>query len=202
MTQITAIKETKRGRFALFGPEGFLFSVDDETLALNDLRTGDNLSDERLLSLREQSDLNAARETALRYLAHRAHGEAELVEKLCRRYDDETARAVAARLRDAGLLDDAAFAQSKAESLASRGKSRQDIRMRLLALGIGRPQADMAVAALDFDEAEAALALIRKQYAHKLQAGERQKVMAALSRRGFAHGTIVKAMDAAGEGEP
>ena len=44
--QITALKETKRGRMAVFFDGEFDFSVDDETLLRHDLKVGKRL-DER-----------------------------------------------------------------------------------------------------------------------------------------------------------
>ena len=57
--------------------------------------------------------------------------------------------------------------------------------------GIDRATADEAVAALPDDEAEQALLLIEKSYRSKMDDREsRQKVMAALARRGFGYGTV------------
>ncbi len=199
MIAITSIRPTRRGRYALFGEEGFLFSVDAETLAAADLHEGSRLGEGELSCLREASDTRRAAAAALRYLSLRAYGEEELYQKLLLRTDEHSAAAAVAKMREMGLLDDAAFAAAKAKGMAERGKSPAQIRRTLYALGIEAELADAAVEALDIDGAGAALAVLRKSYAGKLRAGERDKVMAALARRGFSHRDIKRAVEAAAQ---
>ena len=52
--QITALKETKRGRMAVFFDGEFDFSVDDETLLRHDLKVGKRLDERAYEQLREQ----------------------------------------------------------------------------------------------------------------------------------------------------
>lgn len=51
--QITALKETKRGRMAVFFDGEFDFSVDDETLLRHDLKVGKRLDERPMEQLRE-----------------------------------------------------------------------------------------------------------------------------------------------------
>lgn len=197
MTKITAIKETKRGRFALFSEEEFLFSVDGETLAKSGLSVGDTLAPTELEDLRAQSDTRKAKDQALRYLAQRLHGEQELYKKLCLRYDENSSAAAVALMRELALVNDAEFAAEKARSMARRGKSPLEIKAKLASLGLDRELAEEAVAALGIDEAAAAQALVQKQYMTKLQNGQRENVMAALARRGFSHRDIITAVQLA-----
>jgi regulatory protein len=192
--RITEIKETRRGRFALFGPEGFLFSLDAETLAQNEINEGSSLRDEELLLLKAQSDTRKAKDQALRYLALRAYGERELYEKLLLKYDGHSAAAAVAAMCGLGLLCDEEFAREKAMGMAGRGKSPRAILQKLTALGIAPLCAKGAVDALEIDGEEAAMGVIYKVYSGALCRGERQKVMAALARRGFSHGEIVCAV--------
>ena len=199
MATIERIGETKQGRFALFTEEGFLFSVDAETLLRYDLQEGSSLNDEELSSLKEQSDTRKAKDKALRLLSRRSHGAKELQEKLSRHFDEDTAFAAVAHLMDLGLLDDAEFAAQRAEALAEKGKSGFDICHRLVAQGIDRELALQTAEALGLDEAQMALELVRRQYGQQLKKGRRQSVMAALARRGFSHGDIQYAVQAAEE---
>lgn len=194
MTKITRINETKRGRFALFTEDEFLFSVDGETLALQNLCEGRELDDGELAAVREQSDLRKAKDQALRYLSLRAYAEKELYGKLCLKYDPHTAAAAIAAMVDLDLLDDAAYALEKARGMAQRGKSTMEIRRKLAMAGIQDDVAAEALAESDVDEDANALALVRKMYMEKLRRGEWQKVMAALARRGYAHTVAKKAV--------
>ncbi|MDL2252823.1 RecX family transcriptional regulator [Ruminococcaceae bacterium OttesenSCG-928-I18] len=197
MRKITAIQKTKQGRFSLFTEEGFLFSVDGETLHKHGILEGSSFSEEELSCLKEDSDTRKAKDKAMRLLARRAHGTRELREKLCLHFDADTADAAVAALLQLGLLDDEAFAQQRADALAEKGKSRQEIEWKLIAQGIDREVAKEAAASVEGDEAELALRLVRGRYWEQMQKGKRQTVMAALARRGFSHADIQYAVDAA-----
>lgn len=194
---LTAIETTRRGRCALFGDGEFLFSVDPETLAKSGLCEGDTLDEQTLARLREQSDLRAAKDRALLLLSGRDHGAQELYQKLCRSFDEHTAAAAVAEMQRLGLLDDAAFARRKAESLAARHKSRREIAAKLAALGLDRELIADALDALDTGEGEQAAIrpLLERQYRGKLAAGGREKVLAALARRGFRTRDAIAAVD-------
>ena len=184
---LTAIEMTRRGRCALFADGEFLFSVDPETLAKSGLAEGDTLDEETLARLREQSDLRAAKDRALLLLGGRDHGAQELYQKLCRSFDPHTAAAAVAEMQRLSLLDDAAFAKRKAEFLASRHKSRREIAAKLASLGLDRELIADALDALDTGEGEqeAIRPLLERQYRSRLLSGGREKVLAALVRRGF-----------------
>ena len=59
--QITALKETKRGRMAVFFDGEFDFSVDDETLLRHDLKVGKQLDERAYEQLREPAAPTRAR---------------------------------------------------------------------------------------------------------------------------------------------
>ena len=70
--RITAIQTTRRGRFALFGEEGFLFSLDSETFFARHIQEGDCFSpgelaelDEAIHSVTPQGDRYAPEHQAL-----------------------------------------------------------------------------------------------------------------------------------------
>lgn len=182
---LSDIEPTRRGRFALFANGEFLFSVDGETLRKHRLEIGGTLSAAQLDALREASDTRAAKDKALVYLSLRSYGSAELYEKLCRSFDERTAAAAVAEMVRLELLDDPAFARRRARWLSGQGKSRRDIRQRLLALGLDRDLVEEVLAELPDDEQDKLCRLIEKQYLSRLQRGERDKVLAALLRRGF-----------------
>ena len=193
---LTAVETTRRGRCALFGDGEFLFSVDPETFAKSGLAEGDTLEEETLARLREQSDLRAAKDRALLLLSGRDHGAQELFQKLCRSFDDHTAAAAVAEMQRLGLLDDAAFARRKAESLAAKHKSRREIAAKLASIGIDRPLIEQALSSIAReDETETIRPLLERQYRSKLAAGGREKVLAALVRRGFRTRDAIAAVD-------
>lgn len=202
MPKLTQIKETKRGRLALFLDGEFVFSLDEDTFATAHLHEGDELEPWQVEQLRKQSDTRRALDKAMDYLSLRDHAAGELYQKLCRKFDAHSAAWAVARAGELGLLNDEGFARRRAAELLRKRKSRREILQDLAAKGIDRDTAARAVEALyDTDEAgedpelTTARALVARQYAAKLVAGKRDQVAAALARRGFSHGVIRAVLD-------
>lgn len=188
--KITRISETRRGRFALFCYDEFLFSVDEETLVKNKIDEGSLLKDGELLLLKEQSDTRKAKDQALRYLARRPYAAQELYQKLCMKYDEQSAAAAVASMQELQMLDDMAFGVQKAEALVQKGKSSFEIKYRLAALGLTDAEVSDAMEQAGVDDEQTAYLLLSGQYAGRLQAGETEKVKAAMARRGFGYASV------------
>lgn len=146
MPQITAIKETKKGRLALFLDGEFAFSLDEETFAAADLHVEDELDAWQLEELRRKSDTRKAVDRALDILALRDHAAGELYQKLCRKFDPHSAAAAVAKAEELGLLNDESYARRRAAELLRKRKSRREIAADLNAKGIDR---DTAAAVLE-----------------------------------------------------
>lgn len=154
-------------------------------------------------------------DAALRHLARYASTAAGLLRVLNRRIDRwaratqpepeavatarEAARQEIARLSRAGLLDDAAFAAMRAQSLSRAGKSRRGIAAHLAQHGVPEPLARAALP--DDPEAEfvAALALARKRRAGPFATApadpaRRLRDLAAFARAGFSQETATRAL--------
>ena len=196
MPTLTAITETKRGRYALFFDGEFAFSLDEDTFAACALHAGDELTEAEIYDLRQKSDARRALDKAMDLLALRDHAAGELYQKLCRKFDPHTAAAAVAKTGELGLLDDVGFARRRAAELLRKRKSRREI-LQDLAVEALRPE-DAAEAGEDPDLASAR-ALVARQYARKLAEGKTQQVMAALARRGFSHSVIKAAVGEAVE---
>ena len=195
MPQLTQIKETKKGRMALFFDGEFAFSLDADTKA--DLHEEDLLEEWQIEDLRKQSDTRRALDKAMDYLSLRDHAAGELYQKLCRKFDEHSAAYAVARAGELGLLNDADFARRRAAELLRKRKSRREILNDLSAKGIDRNTVADVVEELfaetddgESPELETARALVQRQYAAKLAAGKRDQVAAALARRGFSHAVI------------
>ncbi len=207
MPQITAVKETKRGRLALFVDGEFAFSLDPETFADADLHEEDEIESFRLEELRRQSDTRKAVDRALDILALRDHAAGELYQKLCRKFDPHSAAAAVAKAEELGLLNDADFARRRAAELMRKRKSRREVEQDLAAKGVDRDTAAQVLEELyapedgPDPEVAAACALVQRQYARKLAEGKRPQVMAALARRGFSYAVIRTALEANDAGE-
>lgn len=197
---ISRITKTKQGRFSLFDENGdFLFSIDGETLVKNHVKEGASPDAASLAALKEQSDTRKAKDKALGYLSLRDYASGELYDKLCGKFDARSAAAAVAEMQRLGLLDDENFARHRAKYLAGHNRSAREIRRKLAEKGIGRDTIDAALDELAPDETEACRAVLEKNYLRKLREGGRDKVIAALARRGFGYGVIKAALAQCGE---
>ena len=136
-------------------------------------------------------------EWALRYLGRYASSAENLRRVLMRRVRGRSAEArplidaLVARYRESGLLDDAAYAAARVQSLHRRGDSLQAIRARLAAKGVAASEIATAVselrsAAVDPDLA-AACAFARRRRLGPFRRGlaDRHRELAVFARAGF-----------------
>jgi regulatory protein len=150
-------------------------------------------------------DAHSLHDAALRYLARYAATQASLLRVLTRRVDrwahaaaagpesvaaaKDAARAVVVRLVAAGAVDDAAFAASRARSLARAGRSRRAIAAHLAARGV--PGTLTAASVPDDPAAElaAALAYVRRRrmgpFRDPPDPQQRLRDLGRLARAGF-----------------
>lgn len=192
--KITRIQKTKKGRFSLFCENGFLFSVDDETLVKNHIIEGIELSDFDLDCLLSQSDLRKAKEKALSYISLRDYSRKELLDKLKLKFDEDTALAAVESAQNLGLINDDDFAVHRAKYLNSKNKSTREISAALSLKGISREAISAAIDLLETGDEEACRMVIEKNYLTKLNSGKKDNVIAALARKGFSYSVIKQAL--------
>lgn len=196
MTKITDIKTTKKGRYALFCDEGFLFSVDEVTLYDFNIKIYSELSDEQLSRLRDQSDSRRAISKGLDFLSYRPHSAGELRDKLMRTFDADTADYAVTYLESIGYIDDSDFAALCCEEyIALRHKSISETRNKLYQKRLSRDAIEAALSPYEGCDAENALWTLKNKYAGK----DRDKAYAALARRGFSSAAIRAALRQSGE---
>jgi regulatory protein len=109
------------------------------------------------------------------------------------------ADAIAARLATSGAVDDAAFAQGRARSLARAGRSRRAIGAHLKDRGVDDALAAAALPEGEEHELAAALIHARKRRLGPFGKDEgapetRRRALASLARAGFAHGVAAQAL--------
>lgn len=130
-----------------------------------------------------------AMEKAIALLASRSRTEKEIEESLKRNaYPEKAIARVMARLIDAGYLDDADFAANWAASRTGKGIGPRRIRMELRQKGVSLKEIDDAVSSINTDDAlNGAIRIAEKASRGKdlSSPADRQKIIAALARRGF-----------------
>ena len=195
--RVTGIRRGSRGRAVLTTSDGETLIVHAEALALARVREGDALDG----AARERLDLEQhrrkAHEAALRLLRHRPRSERELVQRLRQRgLPADVVTEEAERLREAGLLDDEAFAESWVEERRERSpRGKRLLRQELQQRGVGAAIADEAVSAVD--DRTAALAVARGR-AWRLEGLDfqrfSQRLAGFLQRRGFGYEVVEEAV--------
>ena len=156
------------------------------------------------MALFEEAERSAeyerARKRAMYLLGSRPYSTAALREKLLNNYSEETADRVIEDMTRYGFLDDEDYARRLAASII-KGKK----------YGLHRAKAEMRRKGVPDELTEQALSeysredmteslteLVRKKYADRIyERDERQKVIAALARRGYGFGEIKLAITSA-----
>ena len=202
---ITQIQETKKGRFSLFLDGEFLFSVHKDIFLLHrELSVGKALSAEALEDIRLEDEEYSCKEKALTLLEYSSQSAGRLLDKLTRHYPRETAERVVERLGELGLLDDLDYGRRLAADLIHlRGYSLGRVRQELQRRRLSRETADEVMAELaGLDQIGPIVELVRKKYLKKLaEPRGREKVAAALQRRGYAYEEIRDALGQIAEEE-
>jgi regulatory protein len=144
----------------------------------------------------------------LRRVLRRRVSKARMLEAPVMDNVDEAIEAVVQKFVAAGLLDDKAFAQTKARALHRRGMSGRLTRQRLQVAGVGADDVDDAMTALDDElgtdparrELQAALAFARRRRLGPFRAKDREenkaRDLASMARAGFAFTLARKVIDA------
>jgi len=193
---ITAAEPRRKALTALYLDGEFAVNIDTVTYAESGLRTGSEITDERLHELIGASDARRAQEKALYLLEYRAYSQKEQAERVGRVASREAAERAARRLAEIGLINDAEYARTLAEELFGRkGYSASRVLFELGRKGIDRELAEQVVAETAPDPAERIRQLLEQKYSRTLNDEKgRRRTVAALQRLGYRWDDIRKAL--------
>ena len=140
-----------------------------------------------------------AMEKAIALLAMRPRTQQEIADALRKNaYPARTIARVMARFDEAGYINDTNFAEQWAASRTGKGMGARRIRMELRRKGVDGDAIDEALSSIDEDEMlSGALKAARKAASGKdiSDPKDRQKVLAALARRGYGYSEAKQALD-------
>jgi regulatory protein len=190
MGKITAIEPQARhaNRFNLFVDHQFVLGV--SAILAAKLRVGQTIEDAELQRLEAEEAFETAHEKALRFLEPRPRSSMEIKQHLLKKkIAPDVAERVIARLTDAGLLDDAAFAKYWVENREQfKPRAARALRFELKRKGLGATDIAEAVGAIDESESAYRAGLARAKRWRELERREfMEKLSAFLIRRGFAY---------------
>ena len=191
MKKITAIepqqKNPRRVNVHLDGE--FAFGLTAITAAW--LKVGQELSDEKIAALQDTEAREVTYQKALHFLSYRPRSAHEVRQNLNKRGIEETlVEETIERLQQAGLVNDANFAQAWVENRNTfRPRSKSALRMELRQKGLSDEDI-RSVLDRNVDEEALAVEAARKQmrrYAGLEWHAFRQKLGGFLARRGFSY---------------
>jgi regulatory protein len=146
----------------------------------------------------------------LRRVLNRRVAKAKMAEAPVMENVAQAIAAIVAKFVDAGVIDDQAFAQTKARALHRRGTSTRLTRRKLNLAGVDGDTLDKAMAGLDEEldtnpakrEWQAAVTLARRRRLGPFRPAKdrkdrRLRDLAAMARSGFAYDVAKKVIDAA-----
>lgn len=192
--KITAIEPQQKNprRVNIYLDGEFAFGLASITAAW--LRTGQELSAEKIAALQADDARETTYQKALHFLSYRPRSSREVRQNLTKRGCDETlVEETISRLQRAGLVNDEEFARAWVENRSAfRPRSKSALRMELRQKGLSD---EIVQSVLDetVDEQALAFEAARKQarrYAGLEWPGFRQKLGGFLARRGFSYTTL------------
>ncbi len=191
MVEIDRIEKTKKGFYALFSKEGFLFSVDDETLVLKGIKVGSLFDESEISDIMETREWRACFAAALNYLSFKSQSAKNLFDKLTKKFSKEVAAKVIAKLLEERLLDDREYARNLVDYYIQKGFGKKRIENELYKKGVSRDISKEVLEDIEVDEKEAIRELVERKYINKLgEKNGRAKVFAALARAGYSYSEI------------
>lgn len=189
---ITDVVPKRKGLSALYIDNEFALKIDTETFLISRLSIGDDITDEELKELIDSSNEKRAKEKAMWLISYRDHSKKELIEKLRKTADNESAQKAVERLQELGLVNDEKFARRYAEQLLLNKKlSKKAARYKLIEKGIDRQLADEILEEFEVDPKEQIRDIIESKYISSFDDEKgKKRAIAALQRRGFSWGDI------------
>ncbi len=183
---ITAIEPRRKAMSALYIDGEFVANLDAQTLIENHFDVGREINDEQLYEVIQLSNEHRAKEKALWLISYRDHSKKELIDKVKRTYDEQSAQKAADRLEELGLIDDDNFARRYAEKLIfGKHMSKKSAFYELRRKGINAETAEEILDAINVNTAEQIKSVIDKKYKNITDEKIRRRAVAALQRLGF-----------------
>jgi regulatory protein len=196
--KITAIKQQlkRADRYSVFVDDAYAFSLSESGLLESQLASGQELDEAQLALLKKSAGLDKAYGNALRFVAMRPRSEWEVASYLARKQIDAPAGAqIVARLKAAGLLDDAAFARMWVENRRLlRQTSARRLKLELAQKHVPEEIVVQVLQAEPGDERALLAAVITKKRRQSRYQNDPLKLMQYLARQGFGYDDIKRAL--------
>lgn len=202
MIRQIAPQKRNKNRCNISDEDGFLTSLSVETVLRYHLKEGMQISDELLEEMKQEDTVKYAKEIGVAYVAYAPRTKRQLEQHLAKKgIDAHSIDQAVEMLEKYSYLDDAAyvreFVRSYGEKLGAGA-----MRQKLMERGVSRQVIEENLQLSQEGQQAAALALAQKlqrKYADQPEQKRRQKMFAALARRGFSYDDIRAALGELGE---
>ena len=193
---VTDIAPRRKGLSQVYIDGEEAVKLDTETLEVNSIKIGMNITDEELYELIQKSEARRASEKALYLLERRNHSKKELRDKISRVAGKEAAEAAAQHMEDIGLVNDEDFARAYARELFERKKyGAGRVRQELLQKGIDRDFIDVVIEESGGGSGEKIRQLLERKYPnYAADEKVKRRAFAALQRMGYRYDEIKAAL--------
>lgn len=197
--EITAIEPRRKGLSQLFIDGEEAVKLDSFLLKQQGVKIGQEITDEELHRLIQDSDTRRASEKALYLLEFRSHSKKELSDKIARTAASrEAAEAAADRMEELGLVDDTAYAKGLAKTMiVNKQYGLHRVRYELRHKGIDNDIIDEILGEYeDEDFSDTIRTFLDKKYPDYAEdPAVRRRAIAALQRRGYGWDDISRAVE-------
>lgn len=189
---ITSIEPKRKRLSAIYIDGEYAMKLDTEAVLMSRFSVGSEISDEELKELIEFSNEKRAKEKALWLISYRDHSKKELMDKLKRTADEQSAESAAERMEQLGLIDDEKYARKYANELINvKHLSKRAAEFKLFEKGIDKELARDILDEMEINPRDHISAIIEKKYYNALADEKgRKRTIGALQRMGYSWGDI------------
>lgn len=179
----------------LFIDDEYMLTTNIDFWASHFYKDGSEITEEQWQKLVDSVNYKKAIDKCYNLLSRRDHSVYELKTKLLRTVDEKNAELALDRMLELGYLDDEKYARRVVDYLLNkRNMSSSFIKQELYKRGIDADIISSAMQEAHIDNVPSVIELIQGKYNNKLSAENgREKVVAALMRKGFSYSDIKEA---------
>lgn len=175
----------------------YIITTDEDFWAENYIKDGTDIDEDEWNKLVTKINFKKAVDKCYDLLSRRDHSVKELKTKLLRTVDENSADAAIEKMLDLGYLDDEKYAQTLVRYLLdNKNMSKNFVKQEMYKRGLSADIINNILENTEFDNSANCVELITTKYRNKLRAeGGKDKVTAALMRKGFSYYDIKHAFE-------
>lgn len=166
---ITDIQPRRKSLYALYIDGEFFENIDKKTVSENGIKKDMKITQEKLNELIHMSNERRAKERALWLISYRDYTKKELIDKIKKDTNEESAISAVERMEELGLVNDEKYAKKYAKFLLeTKLVSKRHASYMLYQKGVPRELTDIVLEEFYIDPKDQIKQLIEKKYIRNL----------------------------------